>query len=433
MTTCSISNLQKSTTPLADATLQDLIRRFPLPLALFDDAGRLLALNERFVREYGQEALESDLMRTLLSKGTTGWEPIEISAKSGHATGIKAMVWRVRDHSILILDNAADPELLHEVDQLHDRIVQLERLVATDRLTGAWNRTHLDRVVASEMERSLRSQQPVSLILIDIDHFKQINDTFGHQAGDSVLRELVQVVGDTIRSVDLLFRWGGEEFVILAFSTGYRVAVELAEKIRRSVEQHHFEVTGAVTISLGVAEHFGSESADFWFGRLDKALYRAKLEGRNRVCVDRHGNSDAWGARGGLSAMRLIWQEAYECGEPTIDREHRQIFDLANALLDASFGLKTSPTAFTAAFERLYAHLAQHFADEEALLAERGYKDLEAHRRAHVALLTKTSELKASAAAGGTTFGELVDFLANTVVAQHLFTMDRKFFSLFEQ
>ena len=129
---------------------------------------------------------------------------------------------------------------------------------------------------------------------------------------------------------------------------------------------------------------------------------------------------------------RLVWQEAYECGEPTIDGEHRELFDLANALIVASFATQTSPDTFKASLEALYAHLVRHFADEEALLAKLHYQGLETHAAAHAGLLARTRELKASALAGRASLGELVDFLANTVVAQHLFKMDRQFFPLFK-
>ena len=220
--------------------------------------------------------------------------------------------------------------------------------------------------------------------------------------------------------------------MVLASSTGYRAGATLAEKMRSTVEQHRFAGVGSMTISLGVAEHIATESAEIWFHRVDEALYLAKNGGRNRVCVDRRGSSDMWAAESGASVIRLVWQEAYECGEPTIDREHRELFDLANVLLDASFA-GALPEAFSAALETLLAHIVRHFADEEAVLARHGYEHLESHRRAHAGLLARAGELKTAAAAGKTTLGDLVDFLANTVVAQHLFKADREFFPLFKK
>jgi diguanylate cyclase (GGDEF)-like protein/hemerythrin-like metal-binding protein len=333
---------------------------------------------------------------------------------------------------MLVVDESPESASPHELDELRERIVELERLSSTDRLTGAWNRAHLDRVVESELNRSMRSRQPVSLILLDIDHFKRVNDTFGHQTGDSVLRELVQIIKTHIRAADSLFRWGGEEFVVLASSAGYRGAAVMAEALRSKVERHSFDTAGPVTISLGVSEHFAAESAETWFGRVDAALYVAKHGGRNRISVDQHGSSDLWALEKGAAVVSLTWLEAYECGEPTIDREHRELFELGNELIAASIAKDASLASIKSALDRLLAHVVQHFADEEALLAQHGYKRLATHKQAHAGLLARAGELKASAEAGKATLGDIVNFLANDVVARHLFVADLDFYPLFK-
>jgi diguanylate cyclase (GGDEF)-like protein/hemerythrin-like metal-binding protein len=411
----------------------DLLQRFPLPIALLDDAGGVLVRNDRFERTYGAGALELVQFQDLIRNPVPGWHTVLVPDRGLGDIEVKAQVLRVQGNTMLILDDATDPALLRELDHLHGQITELERLGSTDRLTGAWNRAHLDRVVASELGRSMRARQPVSLILLDIDHFKSVNDTCGHQAGDAVLCELARVIGAAVRTTDTLFRWGGEEFVVLASGTGYRGAATLAEKMRARLEQHIFAGVGSVTISLGVAEHIATESAEVWFRRVDEALYRAKSGGRNRVSVDERGSSDLWAAESGASVIRLVWQEAYECGEPMIDREHRELFDLANTVLDAAIKPESSPQVFKAVLERLLAHITRHFANEEALLAQHQYEHLESHRRAHAGLLERARELKAATSAGEATLGDLVDFLANTVVAQHLFKADREFFYLFKK
>lgn len=427
-------NMPKNAIPwLADATVHDLIQRFPLPIALLDEAGAALLMNDRFERTFGSKALDSASLQEMIRGSVPGWQTVRVPGRQQGEIEVNAQVLRVEDNPVLILDDTTDPNMQREMNQLRAQIADLERLSSTDRLTGAWNRAHLDRVVAAELDRSMRSRQPVSLILLDIDHFKRVNDTLGHLAGDSVLCELVKVIGAAIRSVDTLFRWGGEEFVVLATATGYRAGATLAENIRAKVAQHRFTGVGSVTISLGVAEHIATESTEIWFRRVDEALYRAKEGGRNRVCVDERGSSDIWAAESGPSVIRLVWQEAYECGEPTIDREHRELFELANELLDASFTEDSSLQAFSTALEKLLAHIVRHFADEEDLLAQHGYADLEAHRAAHAGLLARAGELKASAAAGKATLGDLVNFLANTVVAQHLFKVDREYYPLFKK
>ncbi len=316
--------------------------------------------------------------------------------------------------------------------QLNDRIMELERLVSTDCLTGLWNRAHFDRLVEAEAYRSLRYRQPVSLILFDVDHFKHTNDAYGHQAGDTVLRELALFANATIRSSDSIFRWGGEEFAVLATSTGYRGAGRLAESLRAHVAQHHFPGVGEITISLGVAEHADAESADEWFRRTDAMLYAAKESGRNRVNIEALGNSDAWAGEIGTTPLALVWQEAYECGEPSIDSEHRELFELANALIQSSIEGGNSKGGLGLAFGRLFDHVARHFASEEALLEQHGYAKLDAHRRAHMGLLERAIDLKNAVEAGQAKLGSVVEFLANDVVARHLFGADRDFFPLFK-
>ncbi len=138
-------------------------------------------------------------------------------------------------------------------------------------------------------------------------------------------------------------------------------------------------------------------------------------------------------ARSGSSVVRLVWQEAFECGEPTIDRQHHELFELANVLLDGFFNSEVSPQAFRAAREKLMAQIVQHFADEEAVLARHGYKDLETHRRAHAQLMAEAEKLKALIACGKTTLGDLVEFLADTLVVRHMLKLDRDFFPLFKK
>lgn len=411
---------------------REIFMQFPLPLALISETGRG-QFNRRFTQFFDQEVIATPAVQAILSAPGQAWQAVSIPSRDGGHASLYAQAMPFPHGKMLVLGESA--QVMHdtELDQLRRRIAELEKVSATDYLTGAWNRAHLVRVVASEMARSVRFRQPLSALLIDIDHFKDINDTHGHQAGDAVLRELVDVVQRKIRSADLLFRWGGEEFVVLAVSTGYRDAEILAEHLRARVENHPFAANGRLTISIGVAEHSGDESADQWFKRLDAALFAAKNGGRNRIVTDRTGDSDKWVADGGLAALRLVWRENYACGEPGIDAEHREMFDLANELINVALpGANQDQAQTEAALVALLRHLELHFEHEEVILAERGYARLDEHRNAHASLLRKAGELHAMAKAGGSTsFGALVDFLANDVVSRHLLTADRDYYPLF--
>ncbi len=418
---------------LSESTLRDLILRFPVPLALLPSAGGVEFLNERFTQIYDPACLESAELRRIIRNPDESWQSIRLTLRQGGAVDAQAQAIRIQNCIMLVVDEPPDSVSRKELDQLRERIVELEKLSSTDRLTGAWNRAHLDRVIESELSRSIRFRQPVSLILLDIDHFKHVNDTHGHQTGDSVLCELVRIIKAHIRATDNLFRWGGEEFIVLASSTGYRGATVMAEALRGNVERHSFATVGSVTISLGVAEYFAAESAEAWFGRVDSALYSAKNAGRNRIHVDERGSSDLWATEKGAAVVSLTWLEAYECGESTIDREHRELFELGNVLIAASIAKDANLDSIRSPLDKLLAHVVQHFADEEALLAQHGYERLALHKQAHSRLLARAGELKASAEAGKATLGDIVNFLANDVIARHLFMADRDFFPLFKR
>ncbi len=160
---------------------------------------------------------------------------------------------------------------------------KLARLAHTDPLTGLWNRRQLDERVRSELDRADRYGDELSLVLFDIDHFKAINDRFGHAAGDRVLVELAGRVRAKLRESDGLGRWGGEEFLVLMPHSTDEEAHQLAEKLRRLVAETPIEGVGTVTASFGVAQRRPLESAESLFRRVDGELYRAKQAGRNRV------------------------------------------------------------------------------------------------------------------------------------------------------
>jgi diguanylate cyclase (GGDEF)-like protein len=153
----------------------------------------------------------------------------------------------------------------------------------TDPLTGVSNRLKFNQALAAEMSRSTRYETSLSLVLYDVDNFKAVNDTHGHQIGDKVLIQLSRFVPSLLRNTDLLARWGGEEFVILTPGSDGEMAYQAAEKLRKAVEQIKFDEIGMVTCSFGVAQYVCGDTAETLTSRADDALYRAKLNGRNRV------------------------------------------------------------------------------------------------------------------------------------------------------
>lgn len=160
---------------------------------------------------------------------------------------------------------------------------ELFKAATTDKLTGIYNRQVLDGRMAEELERSRRYQQPFSLVMMDIDKFKLINDNHGHLTGDHVLQAVSETMKRSIRGVDLLGRWGGEEFMIVAPGTTAPNAVILAEKLRQALEKLEVDNLKNITASFGVTEYQAEDSLDAMIKRVDSFLYKAKQGGRNRV------------------------------------------------------------------------------------------------------------------------------------------------------
>ena len=160
---------------------------------------------------------------------------------------------------------------------------RLKDMAITDPLTGAYNRRYLEEQARHALEGWRRFRDPATILLIDIDYFKRINDRYGHAAGDLAIKQLVEVIAHRIRGVDTLCRFGGEEFVVLLKQTGREGALSVAEELRRLVESSKVLPEGSMTISVGVCEVNTAESLDHWFNLADAALYTAKRMGRNRV------------------------------------------------------------------------------------------------------------------------------------------------------
>ena len=412
--------------------LQRLIRRLPFPLVLFGNPPGAGLSNDRFADIYTSGQPDSPDLQRLVHNPGSAWQPVKLRRRDGRDLVARARAVAVADGVLLVFDEAAGQRLIQENERLQERITELESLSATDPLTGAWNRMQLERLVDVEISRAMRSGQPVTLVLLDLDHFKRVNDDYGHLTGDGVLKEFASRIQERMRHTDSLFRWGGDEFVVLATSVGYRGGAALAEGLRRTIAVKPFAEVGSITASLGVTEYTEGENAEGWFQRTDQALYAAKSAGRNRIHIDRQGSSDLLANGVGTGMLRLYWLEAYECSEPTIDAEHRELFDRGNALIAAAIEKQSEPGLLLAALDSTLAHLGEHFKNEEALLGQHGYAQLAEHQRAHADLLRQADEIKVAVKDGGATLGHLVNFLVKGVIAEHILKSDRDFHPLFQ-
>lgn len=323
---------------------------------------------------------------------------------------------------------------LRRVNQeIQTELCELDKLACTDKLTGAWNRRRLEDSLAGEIERYSRYGHPLSMLLLDIDHFKFINDRLGHPVGDMVLMEFSERLRQGLRAADMLVRWGGEEFIVLCPNTSLATATRLARRLHQTVRGTAFEGAGQVTVSIGVSEFQAGDTWDSWYARADAAVYQAKHDGRDQVHVVPNPLETADQSEAvNTGFIRLVWRAAYESGHAEIDQQHRDLFELANDLLATM--MTGAPSADTAEIIKQLIHdITDHFSFEETMMRRVGYPKVEEHIALHREISAKATTLIERFQAGALEVGELFQFLARDVVVKHLLNADRDFFPWMEQ
>lgn len=310
---------------------------------------------------------------------------------------------------------------------------ELARMAREDELTKIFNRRYFMEFATREVIRGSRFREPQALMMLDIDHFKRINDTYGHEIGDAVLRAMAKNCSNSIRHVDIFGRLGGEEFGVLLLSTDSEIARILAERIRKNLADLAVETaqgTIRFTVSIGVVTFTGSNmSLEALLKRADKALYEAKETGRNKVvvCAAAEVVNPLPAENMRTSFIKLEWKKEYESGCQTIDMQHQNLFLRSNDLLATIIsGLPDAQVDSLA--QDLVNELIVHFRDEEAIYRKAGYPNADNHSRIHHSLvqdirlvLKAFNEKKASIA-------DLFTLIALNVVKNHLVEEDRKFF-----
>ncbi len=195
-----------------------------------------------------------------------------------------------KNQTLLEMNRELEAKIHERTHELAEANTRLAQLAVTDGLTNLYNHRHFHERLTLEVERSQRSGLPLSLLMLDVDHFKQFNDTFGHPSGDEVLRQLARVLSDTRRANDVVARYGGEEFAVILVDTPKFTAAKVAERVRERVHAHDFSDAapraGKLSVSIGVATFPDDGSdAEALVRAADTALYAGKRAGRNRVVL----------------------------------------------------------------------------------------------------------------------------------------------------
>ena len=296
-------------------------------------------------------------------------------------------------------------------------------MAMTDRLTGLNNRQYLDREIDAVMELADRYQEPVSMIIFDLDRFKTVNDKWGHLVGDEVLQRTARLSREQVRRSDLLIRLGGEEFLVVMPHTKAPTAVIAAEKIRTVLENSPHPIAGVVTASFGVAERSQAESFKNWYNRCDEAMYQAKQAGRNRVTACTEDSLP-------VASVHVEWLPEWESGHAEIDRQHRELVEDANRLMGVALLRRQDPAEILPRLDRLLEHLAQHFGFEETVLQELGYAKADEHATEHRQLVAKALRLKTAYQQAEIKPSAFLSFLVDDVIIGHMIKADADYFVL---
>lgn len=305
---------------LADsrAMLETMFMAAPLPLVVTARKdGAILRANRAAYRFFGGDPVDLGIesMAGIYSDPSQRGALLKEMERCGRVDGFEARV-RLADGGLRDVLIAASPIVVNGEEQLMAGVVDitsrkemeahLERLATTDPLTGLANRYRFFRAAEQEAARAARYGRPLAVLMADLDHFKRINDTCGHEAGDYVLTAFAALCRQILRPTDLIARFGGEEFALMLPETGLPGAITLAERLRAATET--LSVPGGrlrTSISIGVTVvHGGESSVEAALSRADRALYAAKQGGRNRVCVADDGATDDDGMGGPEGAGR---------------------------------------------------------------------------------------------------------------------------------
>lgn len=334
-------------------------------------------------------------------------------------------------HKVLNLKKSNRSLILAEMD-LIEKNEELNSLSTTDTLTGLMNRRAIEPFIENEINRMNRYNSPVSLLMLDLDHFKRVNDNYGHDFGDRVLQYVAEMIRSICRKTDNFARWGGEEFLILAADTTADNASYLAEKIRRKIESSSIESLDDLTVSIGISECHREEVFQDWFKRADIALYEAKDSGRNRIAVhtDDRYKEKSMGERQNI--LRLEWKNAYSSGIAQIDEMHRSLFFYSNKIIDTVLNNEENRRILET-FEEMLAIVKDYFEQEIIILENIEFSDLESHKREHEQLIVGMERLISQFQEDEANSISMLNYITKRLVLGHMVNSDKKYFHFMER
>ncbi len=299
----------------------------------------------------------------------------------------------------------------------------LFEMATKDALTGAYNRNYFTDAFDKKASEARRTGNPFSIILLDVDHFKSINDQYGHLKGDYVLKEIASILKENLRESDVVCRWGGEEFIVLCLNTDLEKANIVSEKLRRAIETQKFKGVYRITVSVGVTQWLEDDKRDTVLKRVDNSLYLAKLTGRNKV-VSEEGIEILQDGK----PISIEWGPFFRSGHALLDLEHRTLIGLVNEIINNSL-TKDDEYICHALFDKLIEDVALHFKNEENLLEAVGYSNLRYHKELHEKLINDTRIVREKLQKRELSSLEAARHIVQDLVVGHIVKDDFDFFS----
>ena len=299
---------------------------------------------------------------------------------------------------------------------------KLKEIATHDLMTGCLSRRAGIRILETAMKNSERNKNPLSMLLLDIDHFKRVNDNWGHMVGDKVLKRIAKIVRAEVREKDSVIRTGGEEFVVLLPDTDAKNAVLMAERLRVAIENFSHPSVGKVTASFGVAEKRKEDNRLTWYKRVDDALYHAKETGRNRVF-----NADDLDRTFPAATVQIEWKDEWESGNEEIDKQHRELVKFGNELIFSVFS-EENKEEIAPKLDEFLNHVIFHFNSEENILNSSNYKGAKEHSDSHKLIIADALRMKDAYLSGKLKPSAFFSFIFEDFIVGHMLKEDVKYF-----
>jgi diguanylate cyclase (GGDEF)-like protein/hemerythrin-like metal-binding protein/PAS domain S-box-containing protein len=438
---------------------REIIEKAGVGLAVMDLEGKLHEVNPAFCETTGrsrEELLSAGFhLRTLLLPDEVpshdeGLRALRRGDEQSYRKTVQlvradgALVWVDWVVNVLQAGAAAPLVLLTAIDVTEQKRVEdaFRDMSFRDPLTKLANRRLLLDRLQTSLARARRERCGVALLFIDLDNFKPVNDDFGHDVGDLLLKVCARRLVACLRPYDTAARFGGDEFVVLIPDVVQREGAErVAERILLSLSEpfitddcKHIDISASIGIAI-YPDNAHSERELLHAG--DEAMYLAKKSGRNRIV--RCERSLGTGSVEAVEAIEdepvsglvhLRWDPSYSSGNVFIDAEHCELFRQSNQLLDLAIRRDAVPAAVLASLQKLMHHVGAHFEHEERLLSEWKYPDLETHALRHRRLLEHAQQVAHLVDDTSIPIGDLLRFLVAEVIHGHMLAEDSKYFEL---